>query len=527
MRLVAALVAVAFGCGQGSSVRSNSGSSSAGSGGHAGGAATTSTAATSSSSTGGAGGAPNDGGPTDAAPADANPDAGPDGDAGDAAPPNVSAPGIPCTDTLANVYVTPSNLQPPTLATRGDVLRCAFDVTYTEAQVAQQAMAKGVTTPMKTGVSLYRIEFRTQRGDGSDGASSARVYLPATPAALPLPVIVVGHPSDGLAQSCAPSLDPNSNQDLALPWAGLGFAVIVPDYAGLGNGGVQAYLDNHDQAYSILDGARAIRKLLPVGAFSPSVLTVGWSQGGGAVLSAQALAKSYGCDGTLAGVVAFAPQWPTRMNSFGFVNLLNNPTELTILTGISENVILVLREYAYFANRVGPTHADDGFPVSARSGIDNAVKSLCLTPLGGYLQATAPHVGDMFDPTFLSTMLACIGNAADAGAPDAGPGCADPGLSYYQFLQQNFVTADPAGPPMLYVQGLADIIMPPASEAACNLQKLAKDGVVPQLCVDPQAQHTDVVGRNMDFVIAWTEALLAGKPLPATCPSTGLPACTP
>jgi hypothetical protein len=281
----------------------------------------------------------------------------------------------------------------------------------------------------------------------------------------------------------------------------------------------------------VLDGARALRKLLPAAAFSSSVLAVGWSQGGGAVLSAQALAKSYGSDGTLAGVVAFAPEWPTRMNSFGFVDELNNPGELTIQTGISEDVVTVMREYAYFYNRVGPSDAGDAFPASARSGIDNAVSTLCQTPLGGYLQATAPHVGDIFDPTFAATTLACINQGGpdggtDAGA-DGGPGCVDPGLGYYNFLQQNILTADPSGPPILYVQGLLDVIMPPASEAACNLVKLANDGVFPQVCVDPGALHTNVVGRNMDFAIAWVQALLAGQKLPTTCPSTGLPACTP
>jgi dienelactone hydrolase len=442
----------------------------------------------------------------------------------------VTVPAIDCTDTIADVYVTPANLPPMTAATRGDIVRCAVDATLTLATVASEVAAQGITTTMKVGVDLYRIEFRTTRGDGSAGASTARVYLPAAPASLPLPVITIGHPTDGIAQSCTPSMDPTTNQDLALPWAGLGYAVIVPDYAGLGNGGVQAYLDNHDQAYSVLDGARALRKLLPAAAFSPQVLAIGWSQGGGAVLSAQALAKSYGSDGVLAGVVAFAPEWPSRLNSFGFVDELNNPGEPTIQTGISEDVVTVMREYAYFYNRVGPGHADDAFPASARSGIDGAVNTLCQTPLGGYLQATAPLVGDIFDPTFAATTLACIqqgGPDGGAGAGDAGPGCVDPGLGYYSFLQQNILTADPSGPPLLYVQGLLDFIMPPASEAACNLVKLANDGVFPQVCVDPGALHTNVVGRNMDFAIAWVQALLAGQPLPATCPSTGLPTGTP
>ncbi|HEX4457444.1 MAG TPA: hypothetical protein VIA18_05720, partial [Polyangia bacterium] len=158
----------------------------------------------------------------------------------------------------------------------------------------------------------------------------------------------------------------------------------------------------------------------------------------------------------------------------------------------------------------------DGFPSANRSGIDNAVNTLCQTPLGGYLQGADPHVGDVFDDTLRTSLLGCI-NAT---------GCVDPGMSLYNFLTQNFVTADPAGAPILYVQGLADVIMPPASEAACNLQKLQADGVTPQVCVDSAAQHTTVVGRNMDFAIKWAAAQLGGK-APPSCSAAGMPACTP
>jgi hypothetical protein len=79
---------------------------------------------------------------------------------------------------------------------------------------------------------------------------------------------------------------------------------------------------------------------------------------------------------------------------------------------------------------------------------------------------------------------------------------------------------------MVYVQGLLDYIMPAQSEAACNIAKLQADGVSPQVCVDPGAQHTNVVGRNMDFGLQWGQAVLKGTPLP-TCSAIGMPACTP
>jgi len=229
----------------------------------------------------------------------------------------------------------------------------------------------------------------------------------------------------------------------------------------------------------------------------------------------QALARDYGLDGTLAGVIAFAPQWPTRLNSFGYVDQLNNPTELTIQTGISDNVVTVMRTYGYFYNRVGAGNAGDGFPAASRGGIGGATMSLCQTPLGGYLQATATHVGDLFDEAFRTALLACIGGG------DSAAGCVDPAKRWYDYLETYFVTADATGAPILYLQGLADQIMPPAREAACNLVKLANDGVVPQLCVDGTANHETLVGRNMDFALGWAHALAGGGALPS-CSSTVL-----
>jgi dienelactone hydrolase len=430
-------------------------------------------------------------------------------------------PFVPCLDTLTTVYVTPSNLPPLTDAGRGDVVRCAYDQTLTQATVTSEVVAKGAMTPMTSGTAFYRIAFRTERGDGSPGVSTARVYLPLVPRELPMPLLAIGHGTSGLAAVCAPSMDATTNQDLALPWAGLGYAVIAPDYAGLGNEGVQGYLDNRDQAHSLLDSARALRKLLAPGVLSTQVLALGYSQGGGAALSAQALAKDYGLDGTLVGVVAFSPEWPTRLNSFGMVDQLLNPGELTIATGFSEDVVSVMRTYAYFYNRVGQAHAGDGFPDAGRAGIDSAVTSQCLAVLGGYLQVAAPLVGEITDPALRTGLLACI----QAGPADSG--CVDPGASYYAFLEQNIVHADPAGARVLYVQGLADFIMPPASEGACNIAKLEADGVSPQVAVDSAGQHTTVTGRNVDFAISWCQALLAGQPLPAYVDGGTLPACTP
>ena len=434
----------------------------------------------------------------------------------DAAPARADVPAVPCTDTIGDAYVTPKSLPPMDLVRRGDVVRCAVDASLTVSDAQTRIAAKGLAAVATSGVSLLRIAFRTTRGDGRPGFSSARVYLPKVPRALPLPVIVVAHPSEGLAGSCATSKNPASLEDLALPWAALGYAVIAPDYAGLGNDdGVQAYLDNRDTGYSTLDAARALRKLLSPGALSSKVLMVGHSQGGGAALAAQSLASTYGAGGDLVGVLTFAPEWPTSLASFGYLDMLRHPEKLTVTTGLSPSVVSVLREDAYFANRVGLAHASEGFPASSRAAMQNAVDTLCLTPLGGYLQGTALHVGDLIDDDVRSTLLACL----DGGA------CVEPGKSYLAYLEANVLHGDPKGAPVLLVQGLLDQVMPPADEAACTIATMKADGVAVQVCVDGLATHQSVVGRNMDFALVWAEKVLSGK-APPSCSALGMPPCS-
>jgi hypothetical protein len=443
------------------------------------------------------------GGPTWVDASHGAPDATPDAAEAEAAPPpDESAPAVACSDGVPDVYQPPGGLPPMSPAHRGDVVRCAPDSTLSTSDVTTALQTAGVTgAAVKSGVNLYRIGFRTERGNGSEGMSSARVYLPQAPKSSPLPVIVVAHPTVGLAASCTPSMSPTSLADLALPWAG-----------------VQGYLVNRDPPYATLDAARALRKLLDPGAVSSQVLVVGYSQGGGAALSAQALARSYGADGDLVGVIVFAAEWPSRIDSFGYVNMLRDPTVLTVSTGLSKATVAVLREFEYFSNSVGLWAGGEGFPSASQAATVGAINSLCEVPLGGWLDANTQTVGDLIDDTLRTTFLACV----DSG----GVGCTDPGKSYYEFLDGNILKADPGGASILYVQGLLDQIMLPAEEAACNIAKLTSDGAPPQVCVDLAAVHTDVVKRNVVFAIQWGEAILAGTSLPS-CAGDGMPACTP
>lgn len=426
----------------------------------------------------------------------------------------VDVPG--CDDLLDAVFTTPAGLPPLTPGERGAVVRCAAGELLDAAALQAAADDAGATIVATSGARIVKLAYRTVRGDGSATVTTATAYLPTTPRALPVPVALVARSTSGIADACAPAREalPHANQ--ALPLAGLGYAVIAPDLAGLGNEGVHAYLDNHEAVAELFDGARALERLIGPGLVGPPTVALGYSQGGGVVLSAQALEHELTGRRTLRAVVAIAPEWPTRVGSFGYERVLRNPDTLTTFAGLSAPTVTVLRHYGWFANHLGADHAADSFPAAERGELVDEIERLCTVPLGGALDVQQPHLRDLVDDGFRTAMLACI---------DGTAGCVEPARSFHAWLLRDQVTADAGGARVLVIAGLADQVMPAASEAACDVQKLRNEGVVPDVCTDTFATHDTVLEAKIEHGLAWLDAVVTGG-TPPTC-QTLLPACTP
>jgi dienelactone hydrolase len=417
-------------------------------------------------------------------------------------------PAVPCTDSFATVYAATPGTGP-----LGTILACAPDEALDLAAV-QSAVGSGVA--VTSSVKQYRIAYQTRRGDGAAAVSTARVYLPTTPRARPVPIVVAAHGSVGLADACVPSGAADHN--LPLPYAGRGFATIAPDLAGLGNPGTQEYLDNRAQGRQLLDGARALRALLAPGLTSPELILSGYSQGGGAALSAHSMIRADGPGaGQLVATVVYAPEWPIQLGSFAYADMLRQPTQLTIFTGLSNSSVAVMRQYAFFENHIGPGHGKDSVPAQFAAALDSAIQSQCLIELGGYIQTQMLHVGDLIDNTLRTGLLACI----DGQGPAL---CNGNAAAYYQFLVESQLAADPAAGPVLIVQGLLDQVMPAATEAACIKDKLVSAGVDVDTCVFGAATHGTIMDNHASGV-AWAESVLAGGPRAECDQSQSLPAC--
>lgn len=141
---------------------------------------------------------------------------------------------------------------------------------------------KGYSLPK--GASAVRILYHSRGLNGEDIAASGVVLIPAgKPPRDGWPVIAWAHGTSGVARMCAPSLmkDVEYGEEGLMPMVAAGFAVIAPDYAGLGTPGPHPY-DNkipqaNDVAYSVPAAFAAVASL------GKKWVAIGHSQGGVAV----------------------------------------------------------------------------------------------------------------------------------------------------------------------------------------------------------------------------------------------------
>ncbi|KAF8525175.1 putative secretory lipase [Hysterangium stoloniferum] len=141
---------------------------------------------------------------------------------------------------------------------------------------------KQYTIPL--GLSLYRMLYQSADMDDRPVPASAFILLPYSrpQSGEPLKVIVWTHGTAGIDRQCAPSNRHDLYYDYDGPYAMAlrGYAVIAPDYAGLGTNTTFHYMAGPSHALDVAFAVVAARRNLPPGLIGQDWVVVGHSEGG-------------------------------------------------------------------------------------------------------------------------------------------------------------------------------------------------------------------------------------------------------
>jgi pimeloyl-ACP methyl ester carboxylesterase len=442
-----------------------------------------------------------------------NPDK-PDG--GDGGIPPLDIQGL-CEDWPMMVYEAPD----AAFATKkpGDLLKCAKDNPIAMADLEKAAKDDGYKgRPFTSGAKLYKIQYRTERGDPAKtpGYSSAAVYLPDTPRAAGLPIVMLARGSRGQAGKCAGSQMDSSqagiNKDfrrLIYPLVGAGYAVIITDlagYAGYGAAGnpPSVYAGAADVAKSTLDSGRALKNLVP--ALGDKSIIIGHSQGGHTALSSLAFADSYGTAGKVVGVATFAPLWLSQ-RAWGAV------ADPTIGAGYPSDTnvpaaVSVWYHYTHAELLDGPGNGVDVFNPSSRAAIKAFVDTQCWEPSPHpELTSLGAHTTDLYDVNF----------GGSIGLPAAGVGgCGDALCTKWLARYAEDRPHITSKVPILILYGGNDTTIPP-NRVICAVDRLKSDQAAMSFCYAPGEDHGSVVAAKGDYVADWIAGLALGQTPPAAC----------
>src|SRR4051794_9770028 len=334
---------------------------------------------------------------------------------------------------------------------------------------------------LKAAGQVVRFMYRSESNTGAPRAETGVLLTPKGRAPKGgWPVVAWDHGTTGISATCAPSQSPDlrGTSPFLAAFVARGYAVVAPDYEGLGiPGELHPYLDLASEGRSTVDAVVAAHDLTSL---SKRWLVVGHSQGGHAALGAAQLAETRYPDGTLLGAVPMAPA-SNLTTILDFVSALQPPP-----VGIAGEIL-----YAAIATNLSDPH----FSLTAMSpdlvaAIPQA-KKLCIGELGSYFAAHPPS--SLIPPDWRTNEALRLSVDRNDPGRRLSPG------------------------PMLLVQGEADNTIP----------QLLSDQLDKQLCglgqvVDyrtyPGADHTGVVAASDPDILQWVDDRFAGQPPASTCP---------
>ena len=333
--------------------------------------------------------------------------------------------------------------------------------------------------------TAYRVMYASEGVDGEPVAVTGTILVPDKPApAGGYPVVTWAHGTNGMADVCAPSLEPGNSAPLANALLDKGWLVTATDYQGEGTPGLHPYIAGTNSAHNAIDIVRAAHEL-PDTKVSDDYVVWGHSQGGHTAMFTLDQGADYAPELNLKGVVAGAP--PSQF-AFIYNYLLSSP----------------FRYYLLMAG--GGLHAAYG---DERAPLDQVFtpEGMKLLPLldQGCAGDLADKVGGL-DVSKLSK-----------GDPFKVP-------AWKKILEENDPQyfSKPSAAPLLIIQGGNDEQIPVVSTEVLAKHLCDIDQVL-ERWIYPGQSHSGVIAPSANDMITWIGDRFAGDPNPDPYKPTGQP----
>ncbi len=292
------------------------------------------------------------------------------------------------------------------------------------------------------------------------------------------PLVVWAHGTLGVSDACAPSWAGSNQRDRAYVdrWLEKGYAVVAPDYQGLGGPGPHPYTLAKAEALSVLDAARVA--LAMDRRIANRVAITGQSQGSGAALGAANLAARYAPDVKVIGVIATAllPIYPESANLAPYETGGDSPH--------------------FLVYRLMSGSLPDGSPPAETFLTDKGRILLDAARTGCKPRVVAEANGITMDNAFAAPVTEIEALVGLAGATNP--------------FRSKF--------PLLLGTGLADELIL-ASRQARSVAALCRAGNRVVWKRYPDTNHSNTLTRSFEDAEAFARAVLAGRPDESDCAS--------
>jgi pimeloyl-ACP methyl ester carboxylesterase len=325
------------------------------------------------------------------------------------------------------------------------------------------------------------------------------------------PIAAVDHPTSGVGPSCGPTHATVVSDNVAIPLVGLGYAVVAPDYAGMGvDNGMTSYLIGASEAAATLDGLRALQQFHDTrfdnSQLGTDLFVLGHSQGGHAALFTHGAfaAASLGLD--LLGSVSFAPGWgDIRQVAAGFTSASHADD--------ANATFVSMALYTHMLYTGGPA-ASTWLTTGAATSFPGWLHELCGPALTTAIESNFATEGALYQPAFLQAAASCPLTAPCSGF-----------MPWSQELIAEQPGAFSSAAPALLMQGGQDTLVT-AEQTACIVQRLAAAGTPVEACDFPNDSHTTIVASALPAAAQWMNGRRGGI-VPSVCPSPLTATCNP